>query len=299
MRVAITGGTGLVGRALVKTLRARGDDVAIISRSEAADVITWDIGRGLIDETALEGFDAIVHLAGENIAAGRWNAARKQRIYDSRIESTRLLVKTVEKLAQRPSIFVSASAVGYYDPGPHTEILTEATPAGSGFLPEVCRDWEAASEPLEALGVRRCLGRIGVVLSREDGALKKMLLPFKLGLGGPLGHGHQRFPWVHLDDLVAAFCFCLDVEAAQGPYNFTGPEPVSMKQFAQAMGRALKRPAVLPVPQFMLKLVLGEMGEELLMADFPVVPRRLQDAGFEFRFKTIDAALADLLNNKQ
>ncbi|MGF1449672.1 MAG: TIGR01777 family oxidoreductase [Opitutales bacterium] len=296
MRVAVTGGTGLVGGSLVRALRERGDEVAIISRRSGPQTITWDVERGLLDAADLARFEAIVHLAGESIS-GRWTAGKKARVLHSRVRSTELLTKKILELpaADRPRHFISASAIGYYGPGPHAGRLNEDAPASEVFIAEVCRKWEAASEPLEQAGLRRVRARIGIVLSTKGGALKNMLLPFKLGLGGPLGTGTQHLPCIHELDMTRALTFCLDQEAFSGPVNCVSPEPVTSKEFAEALGKVVNRPAVLPAPAFALRLIFGEMADQLLLGDYPVVPERLQAEGFRFAYPKLPEMLEALL----
>ncbi len=297
MRVAVTGGTGLIGGALVRALRKRGDAAVILSRRPGPDTITWDVERGLLNADDLAGFDAIVHLAGESIS-GRWTARKKARVLRSRVQSTELLARRILEMpaADRPGHFISASAIGYYGPGPHSGPLTEDAPAADSFIAEVCREWELASVPLEQAGLRRVLCRIGIVLSTKGGALQNMLLPFKLGLGGPLGPGTQHLPCIHELDMTRVLLFCLGHPTLSGPVNGVAPEPVTSKQFARALGKALRRPAFLPVPAFMLRLLLGEMAEQLLLGDYPVLPQRLLDEGFSFAYPTLPEMLESLLD---
>jgi uncharacterized protein len=304
MRVIITGGTGLIGRALATALLQRGDDVIVTSRDprgtsglpRAVGVVRWDCRSPGELAPILVGADAVVHLVGESIGDGRWSDERKRRIRDSRVDSTEALVEALAQTADRPAVLLQASAVGYYGSQGETE-LDETAPAGEGFLAEVCREWEAAGEPAEALGVRRAVLRTGVVLARAGGALPRLALPFRLFAGGPVGNGRQIVPWIHLADEVGAMRFLLRAAGASGVFNLAAPEPVSNRELARAVGRALHRPSFLPAPVFALRLLLGEMSE-LVLSSHNVVPDALAAAGYGFRFQTIEAALHDLLTAK-
>lgn len=253
----------------------------------------WDPERAIIDEAALEGLDAVVHLAGENIA-GRWDQEKKAKIRDSRIKGTALLSNALARLSQKPKVFVCASAVGYYgDRG--DQILTEASPPGSGFLPEVCRLWEAATEPAAESGIRVVNLRIGIVLSSRGGALARMLTPFKLGLGGPIGSGQQYMSWIDLEDLIRIITHALKAESLCGPVNAVAPNPVTNAEFARALGRALSRPALLPLPAFAARLAFGQMADELLLASARVKPEKLLSSGFQFNYPDIDSSLRHIL----
>jgi uncharacterized protein (TIGR01777 family) len=283
--VAITGATGLVGTALSSVLIQEGKSVLAISRREGAgyqDVIRWDPASGLTNPARLEPVDAIVHLAGENIAGGRWNSKLKSRIRSSRIEGTRNLVKSIAAVEQRPQVLVSASAIGFYGDRGAAE-LDETAVAGSGYLAEVCQEWEAEADAATELGLRVVKVRIGVVLSPDGGALAKMMLPFKLGLGGIVGPGTQYWSWIGLHDLTRALAFCVNNDGVQGVVNAVSPTPLTNKEFTKGVGKALKRPTIFPLPAFMAKLVLGEMAESLLLASARVLPKALLKSGFEFR----------------
>jgi uncharacterized protein (TIGR01777 family) len=305
MQVVIAGGSGLIGRAVARALAGEGRDVVVLSR-EPRRIATalppgvraapWD-GRtaaGWVELLAPGA--ALLNLAGEGIAGGRWTAARKRRIRDSRVDSGAAMVAAVQLAAadgRAPAVLAQASAVGYYGDGGDRE-MTEDRPPGDGFLAAVSQDWEAASGEVEAHGVRRVLLRTGIVLAREDGALAKLLPAFRAGLGGPLGDGRQWFPWIHLADEVAAILFLLANPATHGAYNLCAPRPVTSRDFARTLGRRLHRPSALRVPAPALRLLLGEMAGSLL-AGQRAIPRRLLDAGFAFRFPDLDPALADLL----
>ncbi|MGH9465684.1 MAG: TIGR01777 family oxidoreductase [Thermoanaerobaculia bacterium] len=301
MRVAITGGTGLIGRALAAELWGAGHDVVVTSRSpEKVDGLpagvtarAWDAASAQGILPLVEEADAIVHLVGESLAAGRWSAARKTRIRASRVDSTRALVAALALASSRPAVLLQASAVGIYGPR-DDETVDEDSPLGAGFLANLCREWEEAGAEAEALGVRRVIARTGVVLASAGGALPRMALPFKLFAGGPLGSGRQWMSWIHLADLVAASRWLLAEPEARGAYNLTAPEPLTNRDLSSALGRSLGRPSFAPVPGFVLRLAVGEMAEILLTGQ-RVLPRRLLAAGYTFRFPTAAAALADLL----
>jgi uncharacterized protein (TIGR01777 family) len=297
MRVLVTGSTGLLGSALVPSLTGDGHEVVRLAHSahrEMENVIVWDPGAGVLDTAALEGMDAVVHLAGENIAAGRWTAARKRRILDSRVMGTKLLAESLTHLARAPRCLVSASAIGFYgDRG--QEILREDSPAGRGFLPEVCKGWERAAQAVTARGVRLVTLRIGIVLSSSGGALSRMLLPFRLGLGGRIGSGRQYMSWIDLDDLVRVIRHSIATDSLSGPVNAVAPNPVTNREFTRALGRALSRPAFFFMPAFAARIALGEMADELLLASARVMPAALLGSEFSFRFKQIEAALAHAL----
>lgn len=292
MKLLISGSTGLIGEALVAAAQGRGHEITRLSRGNAvtAPRVLWDPVTGEIPLRLLEGFDAVVHLAGESIAAGRWTAARKKRIRDSRVYGTSNLVRALTSLERPPKIFVSASAIGFYgDRG--NDVLTEESVAGEGFLPSVCREWEAAADPLRALGARVVHARFGIVLSRKGGALPKMLLPFRLGLGGPIGNGRQWWSWVALPDVVESLLHMLENGSLAGPVNVTAPVAVTNRDFTDTLGRVLRRPTVFPLPAFAARLVLGEMASALLLASARVEPRRLAQSGFTFRFPDLGTAL--------
>lgn len=297
MRIAVTGATGLIGRALVRALAAAGHRVDRVSRRAPAPGSTdvqWDPERGRLDPQALAGIDAAVHLAGESIAAGRWTSTVRARIRESRVGGTRLLAATLARLDPPPRVLVSASAVGYYgDRG--DEPLDEASPPGSGFLADVAREWEAAAEPARAAGIRVVTPRIGLVLAREGGALGRMLLPFRLGLGGVVGSGRQYWSWITLPDLVRVLERALEDASLAGPVNAVAPGPVTNREFTRTLGRVLGRPAVLPLPAAAVRVLLGEMGEALLLGGARVLPRRLERAGFQFQHPGLEGALRAVL----
>jgi hypothetical protein len=293
LRVAVTGATGLVGSALVPALRAAGHRVDRVSRRPSAagsTDIQWDPARGRLDPRALEGVDAVVHLAGESIAARRWTGSEKERIRRSRVDGTRLLAETLGRLARRPQVLLSASAVGYY--GDRGEApLTEESPPGSGFLAEVCREWEAAADPARAAGIRVVHPRLGVVLAGQGGALPRMALPFRFGAGGVIGSGRQYWSWVEISDLVRVIELCLALDTLAGPVNAVAPAPVTNREFTRVLGRVLGRPTLVPLPALAVRLLLGEMGQALLLDSARVLPQRLERAGFRFRHPDLETAL--------
>lgn len=299
MRVAITGGTGFIGTALRTRLRSAGHESTIISRSNRGPgTIRWDPTAGTLDADALAAHDAVVHLAGESIVGVRWTEEKKRRIRDSRTLGTDLIARTLAELAGRgggPRTLVSVSGINYYgDRG--DEVLTEESSSGEGFLASVCRDWEAATRPAADAGVRVVIVRIGIVQSAEGGALWAQLPLYRLGLGGPLGSGHQYTSWISLEDVVGVLLHGLETEAVSGPLNATGPNPVTQAEYAATLGRVLHRPAKLPVPAFAPTLLLGQMAQELLLASMRVVPAHTTDSGYTFRHPTLETALRDVLH---
>jgi len=289
--LTITGASGLIGRPLVEALRARGDDVTILSRDPERGV-TWDPLTEPAPAEALDGRDAVVHLAGENVAQ-RWTESAKRSIRQSRVIGTQALVEGLRSADPRPGVLVSASAVGYYgDRG--DEVLDETSEPGTQWLAGVCVDWEAAAREAADLGMRVCSLRTGVVLSRDGGALAKMLPPFRAGLGGPVAGGGQYMPWIHLDDIVGLYLAAIDGPGYIGPINATGPRPVTNRDFSKALGRALHRPAVAPVPRLAVRALFGEMAE-IVTGGQRAVPRRAAELGYEFLHPELATALADVL----
>lgn len=287
-RVVITGSTGLIGQALSDHLRAAGWSVQGISRS-APDTIRWDPAAGTIDGAALEGVDAVVHLAGENVA-GRWSDAKKKRIMDSRVQGTTLIARTLSRLQRPPSVLVSASASGYYgDRG--SQHLTEAAGAGEGFLAEVCVAWESSAKPAAEAGIRVAHPRIGIVLAEDGGALSAMKTPFKLGVGGKIGSGEQLMSWVHIDDVVRMLAFAIERTELDGAFNAVAPEPVTNAAFTKTLGEVLSRPTILPLPGAVAKLAMGEAAEEMLLASTGAVPAVLETLGFEWTHPGLRGAL--------
>lgn len=290
LRVAIGGASGLIGRQLGAFLTAGGHEVVALVRDGRQPGILWRPQRGEIDAVALEGFDAVVHLGGENIAGGAWTAQRKDLLRRSRIDSTALLAGAVARLTRRPSVFICASATGFYGSRGDEE-LTESSAPGNGFLPDLCRDWEAAAGPAAEAGVRVVHLRTGVVLSPRGGALAKLLTPFRLGLGGRVGSGRQYMSWIGLDDMVGLIHFALMRDDLAGPVNATAPQPVTNAGFTRSLARVLRRPAMLPVPSVAIRTILGEMGERLLLEGCRVLPARLTEAGFAFLDPQLESAL--------
>lgn len=299
MRIAVTGSRGLVGSLLEPHLRSEGHEVVRIVRGRAEPgEITWDPEEGTIDADALRGVDAVVHLAGAGVGDHRWSASYKRTILSSRVNGTTTLSEALSRLPQPPAVMVSASAVGYYG-SRGDEILTEESGPGAGFLADVCRQWEWATTPAASAGIRVVTLRTGVVLSAAGGALKKQLPPFRLGLGARLGRGNQRFSWITRRDAVAAVSFLAQREALSGAFNLTAPQPVSNTEFTHELARALRRPAMLFVPERVLRIVVGdEMTAEFLLASQQAVPERLLAAGFRFADATLPEALVTALRDR-
>jgi uncharacterized protein (TIGR01777 family) len=296
LRVAVTGASGLIGSALVGRLAAEGHRVApLVRRPAGKGEIRWNPEAGRLDVRDLHGIDAIIHLAGENIGT-RWTEGRKARIVASRVRGTRLLSETASQMAHRPKVLISASAVGIYG-NRGDEILTEQSALGGAhdFLVATGRQWEAGADSARAAGIRVVHPRFGLVLSRRGGALGRMLLPFRLGLGGRLGPGSQWMSWISIDDVVSALIFLMANEAAVGAVNVTSPEPVRNREFTRILGRVLSRPAVLPVPAHALRLVFGEMADATLLTSTRVVPQRLLQLGFQFQHPVLEPALRAVL----
>ncbi len=302
MKVVLAGGTGFIGSALIDALLGRGAQVVILTRDLPAAQRRWD---GKVDARlwngrdpgpwvlTVDGADAVVNLAGESVAGGRWTPERKLVLIKSRVDTTRALVAAIAQAAEKPLVFVSASAVGFYGESPSQECAEDSN-RGTDFLAALCGQWERDARDAEKSAVRVVSTRFGVVLGKGGGALAKMLMPFKLGVGGPLGSGRQPFPWVHLDDAVGTILFALDEAALTGPVNVTGPQARTNAEFTKALGRALHRPAFLPAPAFALRLALGEMSS-LLLGGQNAPPKKLLARGYQFRHPTLDAALAALL----
>ncbi len=292
-RIAITGATGLIGRALQDSLVADGHRIVRVVRDPRAATpgdVVWDPEGGSIDAAGLEGVDAVVHLAGEPIGASRWTEATRRRIHDSRQRGTDLLARTLAGLEQRPTVFVSSSAVGIYgDRG--SEALTEESSHGDDFLAEVCIAWEQAADPAREAGIRVVHPRTGVVIAKDGPLIDKVELPFRLGVGGKVGTGRQYVPWISLHDEVAALRFLID-RPIDGAVNLTGPNPATNLELTKALGTVLRRPTLMPIPAFAIRLLYGEMGETLATVSQRVLPTRLLDAGFAFRHSTILAALS-------
>ena len=300
MKIAITGASGFIGRRLMKLLAARGHRLRVLSRHAGTnlpagvELSVWDPLLGLAPEAALRDADAVLHLAGEPVAQ-RWTAAAKQRIYDSRVIGTRHLVSALENCSPRPPALVCASAIGLYG-SRGDELLREESPAGQGFLAEVCREWEDASRIAAEAGIRTVNIRIGLVLSAKGGALANMLMPFKLGLGGRIGSGQQWWSWIHVDDIVGGIHHAMRTESLSGPVNLVAPNPVRNAEFTKVLASVLGRPAFFPVPEFALRLAFGKTAaEELLLASQRVEPGKLGASGYTFRFRELRQALENLV----
>ncbi|MFS8815726.1 TIGR01777 family oxidoreductase [Synechococcus sp. R60.4] len=303
MRIAITGGSGFIGRRLVARLLERGDEVLVLSRrpeqarrvlgaSPNLKLLEYDPYQPQAWASALEGYEAIVNLAGEPLASSRWTEAKKREIRRSRVETTQALVQALASLGQKPQVMISSSAVGYYGPRPEGEPLTEADPPGQGFLAEVCQAWEAAARPAEELGIRLAILRTGIVLGPDGGALGQMLAPFQFFLGGPIGSGKQWVSWIHRDDWVSLVCFLL--QQGSGVFNATAPNPVQMEEFCRTLGQVLARPSWLPVPAPALELLLGEAAQVVLTGQ-KVIPQAALQLGFPFQYPHLKEALRQLL----
>jgi len=300
MKILVTGATGLIGRSLCRALTDESRTVAAVSRSSVkpqglavAEVYQWDPQSGPLPQAALDGVDAVVNLAGEPLDARRWSDQQKRLIRDSRVVTTRNLVEGLNSLDRKPAVLVSGSAVGFYgDRG--DEQLEETSPPGHGFMSEVCQEWEREAARAIELGVRVVHVRTGVVLSDQGGALQKMLIPFKLGLGGPLGSGKQWFPWIHIKDIVGIFRHSIMTSTLAGPVNGVAPQPVTNGEFTRELARALHRPAFLPVPEMALRVLMGEMSE-VLFGSQRVLPKAALASGYEFHYPLLAPALADLL----
>jgi uncharacterized protein (TIGR01777 family) len=295
MHIAVTGSGGLIGSALVPFLATGGHEVIrLVRRSPSGDDVLWDPAQGVRDLSRLEGVDAVIHLAGENIAVGRWTAQRKEEIRRSRVEGTQRLSESLANLSRRPKVLVSASAVGFYGDR-SDEILTEESAPGKDFLPQVCQEWEAVTEPASRAGIRVVCLRFGMILSPAGGALKKMLLPFKFGAGGRMGSGEQYVSWIAIDDAIGAIDHAMYTESVRGPVNAVSPTPVTNAEFTRVLGRVLSRPALLPMPAFAARALFGELADALLLASQQVVPARLQESGFRFGYPELEGALRHLL----
>jgi uncharacterized protein (TIGR01777 family) len=301
MRVLVSGASGFMGSALVPTLIAGGHTVTRLVRSTPRPgqaEIPWNPAARSIGTPALEGFDAVVHLAGDNIASGRWTAAKKASIRNSRVQGTTVLCEALAQLVKPPKVLLSASAIGYYgDRGETT--LREESPPGTGFLAEVCQAWEAATAPAAQRGIRVVHLRFGMVLSPAGGALARMLTPFRLGLGGVIGTGQQYMSWIALDDVLGALHHALSTETLQGPVNVVAPSAVTNREFTTTLGKVLRRPTWLPLPAFAARLRFGEMADALLLASTRAAPARLVASGYTFQYPELEQALQHLLGTPQ
>lgn len=297
INVLIGGASGLVGSALVPRLQAEGAKVTRLVRSPAgAGEIEWHPNRDEIDAARLEDFDAVINLAGENIAEGRWTEEKKRRIRDSRVNGTHLLSESLAKLRHRPRAFLCASATGFYgDRG--DDVLDEESASGGGFLAGVCREWEKATQPAAQAGIRVVNLRFGPILAREGGMIAKLLPPFKMGVGGKVGSGKQYISWVAIEDVAGAIEFAVENESVRGPLNVVAPNPVTNEEFTKTLGEILSRPTVLTMPAFAARLAFGEMADEMLLVSQRVAPKRLRDVGYEFQYSKLEDALRHVLKH--
>jgi uncharacterized protein (TIGR01777 family) len=297
MKLLLSGSHGLVGKALSKSLTKDGYEVINLVRRDRVygkPEIEWHPNKGLLDASQIEGFDAVVHLAGESIASGRWTDEKKRRIRESRVLGTTLLSQALARLSRPPLRFICASAIGYYG-SRGDEVLTEESRAGNDFLSEVCVEWERATQPASEKGINTCMTRFGIILDKEGGALEKMLTPFRLGLGGKIGDGKQWMSWIALNDVVSALGFLLESSSMHGPVNIVAPNPVTNADFTKTLGKVLSRPTFLSVPAFAARLAFGEMADGLLLSSAKVESKKLKDEGFKYRFPNLDAALSEVL----
>jgi len=293
MKILITGASGLVGTELQKSFAEKGYEMLLASRSEPKDDkhIQWSIEEGFAEPEKLEGIDVVVHLAGENVSGGlRWSDEKKKAIRDSRVLGTRNVVDAISKLKEKPKVFVASSAIGFYGERGDEEV-TESSAAGDNFLADVSKSWEAESRRAEDAGIRTVLLRTGIVLSKDGGALGTMLTPFKLGVGGVVGSGKQWMSWISMEDEIAIINFVIENENIRGAVNAVSPNPVTNQEFTKTLGDVLYRPTFLPLPEFAVSMVFGEMGDALLLASTKVIPKRLTDAGFEFKYPDLKPAI--------
>lgn len=300
MRVAVLGASGLIGTALCADLAAK--DVAVMrfvrSGDNATDTIVWDPEQGFLDRLRIEGFDAIVNLMGENIAHGRWTPERKHRLRESRVISTELLVKTLAELNRPPQVLINASAIGFYG-NRGDEVVSEDSPPGTGFLSSVCQQWENAADGAALKGIRVVKARFGVVLSAKGGALASMLGLFRLGLGGMIGSGNQWMSWIAMDDVVGALWHLIQKVEIEGPVNLVAPQPVTNWEFTKALGKALSRPTILPLPAFVARFMLGEMADELLLSSTRTSPEVLIRGDYKFRQPVLEEFLRLLISSRR
>ena len=292
MRVLITGASGLIGTALQGSFKEKGYEMLLTSRKEPKDAehVQWDAETGFTDPSKLEGVDVVVHLAGESVNGLRWTEEKKKAIRDSRIHGTQSVVGAISKLKNKPKVFISASAIGFYGDRADEE-MSETSAAGDTFLAEVTKDWEAEARRAEDSGIRTVLLRTGIVLSKDGGALGTMLLPFKFGLGGVVGNGKQWMSWISLDDHIRVINYAIENESVRGAVNSVAPHPVTNEEFTKTLGEILYRPTIFPLPEFAISMVFGEMGDALLLASTKVLPKRLEDAGFTFEFPDLKPAI--------
>ena len=298
MNVLITGGTGFIGKVLCKRLLAEGHSLFILTRrpeNVMGQVKAISQLSELPDSSEASRIDAVINLAGEPIANKRWSVKQKELIISSRLDTTRKLIDYFKEVTHLPSVFISGSAIGYYGAGVSNEVHKENAAGDDSFSSKLCQQWESTALEAEGMGIRTCLLRTGIVLGKDGGALSKMLLPFKLGLGGRVGRGDQWMPWIHVDDLVSIILHCIDNESLSGPLNGTAPSPVSNSAFSRELARALRRPALFPLPAFVVRLLMGEMGEELLLSGKRIVPAKLLHSGFDFQYESLPVALRNIV----
>lgn len=297
MKILVSGSHGLVGKALISSLTNDGHEVVRLVRRErslGSPEVEWHPNQGRIDAEQLEGLDIVVHLAGESIASGRWTNEKKRAIRESRVKGTSLLSESLARLSRPPSLFLSASAIGYYgDRG--NELLTETSSPGDGFLPSVCIEWENATKPAVEKGIRTVYARFGIILDRHEGALAKMLPPFRMGIGGRIGAGKQWMSWITIYDVLNGIKFLIADTSTRGPVNFVAPSPMTNAEFTKVLGRVLSRPTLFPVPAFGVRLAFGEMADALLLSSQKVEPSVLEDRGFLFSWPTLEPALRHIL----
>jgi len=298
MKILVSGAHGLVGKALSTALTKDGHKIVSLVRHNRAmgkSEIEWHPNQGLIDAEHIEGFDAVVHLAGESIASGRWNEHKKTAIRESRVKGTTLLSQSLARLSRPPTTFICASAIGYYG-NRGEEVLTENSAPGNEFLSEVCVAWEKASAAAAEAGIRTVNARFGIILDANGGALQKMVTPFRMGIGGKVGDGKQWMSWIALEDVVGGLRFVLENSSLNGPVNFVAPNPVTNAEFTKTLGDVLSRPTIFPVPAFAVRLAFGEMADALLLASQKVAPTRLLESGFRFEYSELKSALKNILN---
>lgn len=312
-RYLITGGSGFIGTALIKQLLLENNDVTVLTRNEVktaqhfANVIAGQREdfqtrtniktiRSLDDINPDQSFDVVVNLAGQGIADKRWNDEVKQQIIDSRIKTTQALYEYLKEVPVKPDVFISGSALGYYGLRDSDDEINENGETDNSFSSKLCQQWEIEAKKIADMGIRTCYLRTGIVLGKNGGALSKMLPPFKVALGGPIGDGKQWMSWIHLDDIVGMIRFAIDNESIQGAVNGTAPQAVTNKVFSKVLGKALKRPAIFPMPAFVVKILFGQMGEELLLAGQRVVPEKFTQAGYEFKYPQLENALIDIVS---
>jgi uncharacterized protein (TIGR01777 family) len=296
MKILVSGSHGLVGKALIRSLTSDGHEIARLVRNKPSGTreVEWHPNQGKLDAASLEGFDAVVHLAGESIASSRWSDEKKRAIRDSRVKGTALLSDALARLSRPPSMFLSASAIGYYG-NRGDELLTENSAAGDDFLSNVCVEWENATKPAIEKGIRTVHARFGIILDKNEGALGKMLTPFRMGVGGRIGNGKQWMSWIAIDDVVNGLKFLISDQTTSGPVNFVAPNPVTNAKFTKTLGRVLSKPTLFPMPEFGVRLAFGEMGDALLLSSQKVKPGVLEQIGFNFKWPMLDEALRHII----